>query len=118
MVFSISIEQPPDHPLILRVVSPRLVLEKLDAAFAQCDRDLDPLISKHKVLRTGKEVRNDLQPSERFARVLDLLAHNLTLLALSPVPGAEDSDDVITIRESNRHDGAFDHAETVVSLLA
>lgn len=75
MVFSISIEQPPNHPLILRVVSTRLVLEELDAALAQCDRDLDPFIPKHEVLGTRKEVRNDLEPSERFVRVPDVLAH-------------------------------------------
>jgi len=34
MVFSISIEQSPDHPLILRVVSTGFVLEELDAALA------------------------------------------------------------------------------------
>jgi len=56
MVLSICIEQPPDHPLILRVVSTRLVLEKLDAALAQCDRDLDPLFPKDQVLGARKEV--------------------------------------------------------------
>jgi len=60
MVFSISIEQTPDHSLILRVVSTRLVLEELDAALAQCDRDLDPFIPKDQVLGARKEVRNDL----------------------------------------------------------
>lgn len=75
MVFSIRIEQPPDHPLILRVVSTCLVLEELDAAFAQCDRDLDPLLPKGQVLGPRKEVRNNLQPSERFVCVPDVLAH-------------------------------------------
>lgn len=34
MVFGVRIEQPPNHPLILRLVSPRFVLEELDAALA------------------------------------------------------------------------------------
>jgi hypothetical protein len=36
-------------------------------------------------------------------------------LAFAPVPGAEDSDDVFTIREAHRHHATIDPTETVVS---
>src|SRR5262245_62080257 len=42
----------------------------------------------------------------------------ICLLALAPVPGAENSDDVFAIREADRHHPALDPAEAVVSLLA
>ena len=42
----------------------------------------------------------------------------ISLLALPPVTGAEGSDDVVTVCESDRHDSPFDSTEAVVSLLA
>jgi hypothetical protein len=42
----------------------------------------------------------------------------INLLALPPITGAEDSDYVVTVCESDRHDPAFDPPEAVVSLLA
>lgn len=42
VMLHIRVKKLPDHPLILRAVSPRLALEELDA-FAQHNRDLDPL---------------------------------------------------------------------------
>lgn len=75
VVFGVRIERPPDHPLILRVVLARLVLEELDAARAQCDRDLDAFVPKDQALGARKEVRNDLQPSQTLVRVSDVLAH-------------------------------------------
>jgi hypothetical protein len=44
----INIQQATNHPLILRVVLARFLLEKLDAAFAQADRDLHAFIAKSK----------------------------------------------------------------------
>ena len=75
MVLGIGVEQPPDHPLVLRVVFPRLGLEELDTAFAQRDRHLDPFIPKDQVRGTRKEVRNDLQLSQWLVRVPDALLH-------------------------------------------
>jgi len=83
MVFRVCIEQPPDHPLILRVVPARLVLEELDAALAQCDRDLDAFVPEDQVLGARKEVRNDLQFSETLVRVSDVLAHTFACLCAS-----------------------------------
>ena len=63
-MFRIGVKKPPNHSLILRVVSPGLVLEKIDAAPAQRDGDLDPLVSEDKILGRREEVTNDLQCSE------------------------------------------------------
>ena len=49
-MFSIGVEQTPDHALILRVVLPRLTFEEVDAALAQRDRHLDPLVPKNEIL--------------------------------------------------------------------
>ena len=57
MVFSVGVEQPPDHPLVLRVVFPRLSLKELDAALAQCNRHLDPFVPKDQVVGARKKVR-------------------------------------------------------------
>jgi len=59
VVFSIGVEKPPNHSLILCVVFPRFALEEVDAALAQRDRDLDPLVREDEVLRGRKEVTND-----------------------------------------------------------
>ena len=42
----------------------------------------------------------------------------IDLLAPSPVPGAEDPDDVASMCESHRHHAAIDPAEAVVPLFA
>jgi len=60
MVLGISIEQSPNHALVLRIVLLRLALEKLDAALAQCDCDLDSFVPKNQVFRARQEIRNDL----------------------------------------------------------
>jgi hypothetical protein len=84
--FGVRIEQSPDHPLVLRVVPTRLVFEELDAPLAQCDRHLDSFVPKDQVLGARKKVRNDLQPSERFVRVLNVLAHKFPCLCASTRP--------------------------------
>ena len=82
-MLSICIEQPADHALVLRVVLPGLVLEERDAALAQRDRDLYPLIPENQVLRARKKVRNDLEISEGFVGVADFLAHKFAFLCAS-----------------------------------
>jgi hypothetical protein len=62
----VCVEQPPDHPLILRVVLARLALEELDAAPAQGDGDLDAVFAEDELLRTREEVRDDAELSEGF----------------------------------------------------
>src|SRR6266568_1427718 len=86
MMFRISVEQPADHPLILGIVLMRLAFEELHAALAQGDRDLDPFIPEHEVLRARQEVRNDLWVSERLVRVPDkpCLRHRRRLAQVWP----------------------------------
>jgi hypothetical protein len=62
-MFRVGVKKPPDHSLILRVVLPRLPFEEFNAALAQRDRNLDALIPEDEVLRSRKEVANDLQSS-------------------------------------------------------
>ena len=50
MMLGIGVEQPANHPLILRVVSLRLGLEELDTTLAQGDGDLDTFVLKYKIL--------------------------------------------------------------------
>ena len=60
-MFSVDVKKPPNHSLILRVVLPRLPFEEFNATLAQRDRNLDALIPEDEVLRSRKEVANDLQ---------------------------------------------------------
>lgn len=71
----IRVEQPPDHALILSIMLPGLTLEKLDASLAQRNGNFDSFISIDEFLWTRKEVRNDLEVSERFVCVFDFPAH-------------------------------------------
>src|SRR6185503_20233571 len=80
MMLGIGIEQTPDHALVLRVVLLRLALEKLHAALAERDRDLDPFIPENQVLRVRQEVRDDLWVAEGLVRVPDSLAHRFVFL--------------------------------------
>ena len=83
MMFCVNLEQPPDHALVLSVIFSGLALEELDASVAQCGSDLDAFIPKDEILRPRKEVRNDLEVSERFVGVLDFLAHIFACLSAS-----------------------------------
>ena len=85
MMLRVSVQEPPDHALILRVVPARFGLEEIHAAFAQGDGDLDPLVPEDKILGAGKKVRNDPWVSEGFVRVPDLLAHIFARLSLGEV---------------------------------
>jgi len=76
-MLSIGVKKSPNHALILRVVLPRLPFEEFNAAPAQRNRDLDTLISEDEVLRSRKEVTNNLQSPERLIRVSDSRAHRL-----------------------------------------
>src|SRR5712692_8829625 len=86
MVVSIGVKQPPNHPLVLRVVFARLGLEEVHAPLAQRDRDLYALLPKDQVLGTRKEVRNDLQFFQGFARVPNALAHRFASPSASNRP--------------------------------
>lgn len=56
----IRVEQPADHALVLSIVFFSLTLEEFDAALAQREGDLDPIVPKYKILRGGKKIRNHL----------------------------------------------------------
>ena len=60
MVLGICVEQSPDHPLILRVVSSRFGLEEFNTTLAQGNGNFDPLVLKNKILRPRQEVSDDL----------------------------------------------------------
>src|SRR6266496_537292 len=83
MMLRVSVQEPPDHALILRVVPSRFGLEEIHAAFAQRDGDLDPLVPEDEILRAREKVRNDPWVSERFVRVPDFLAHIFACLSAS-----------------------------------
>ena len=51
IALGVRVQQPPNHPLVLRIVLRRFALEKLDAALAQREGDFDALIAKCEVLR-------------------------------------------------------------------
>lgn len=83
MVLGIGIQEAPNHALVLRIVFLRLALEELDATLAQRNCDFDSLIPKDKILGPGKEIRNDLEVSERFVRVPNFLVHRLAFRCAS-----------------------------------
>ena len=80
-MFSVGVEKPPDHSLILRIVLSCLALKKIDAPLAQGNSDLDAFISKDQVFRPGQEVGNDREVSEGLVRVIDFLAHKSVFLS-------------------------------------
>src|SRR5437879_1782276 len=83
MMLRVSVQEPPDHALILRVVPSRFGLEEIHAAFAQRDGDLDPLVPEDEILRAREKGRNDPWVSERFVRVPDFPAHISACLSAS-----------------------------------
>src|SRR5712691_12078913 len=76
----IGVEEAPNHPLILRVVLPRLGLEEVDATLAQRDGDLDPFVPEDEILRQRQKVTDDSQGSQRLIRVSDSRAHRSSSL--------------------------------------
>ena len=80
MVLGVSIEKTPDHSLILGVVLLCLGLEELDATLAQGKRYFDSLIPKDQILRTRKEVGNNLKLSEGLVCVFGFRAHRFAFL--------------------------------------
>ena len=80
-MLGIRIEQPPNHPLILRVASLCLCLEEFGATLAQSDTDLHPFVLKYKILRPWKEVSHDLRVSEGFVGVFYFRVHKFVCLS-------------------------------------
>jgi hypothetical protein len=86
MVLCVGIEQPSDHPLILRVVLQCLTLEEVDTAFAQGKRYLDSVIPEDEILRERKKIGNNLKVSEWLVCVLDFPAHRFAFLCANNLP--------------------------------
>ena len=80
-MFRVCVKEPSNHPLVLRIVFPCFAFEEFNTPLAQGDGDFHSLISKDKILRTWKEVRDDLWVSERFVRVSNFLAHKFVFLS-------------------------------------
>lgn len=59
MMKCISIQQPPDHPLVLGTVLCSLALEELDAALRQSYRYFYSLLTESKLFRGRQKIRND-----------------------------------------------------------
>ena len=74
-MLGVSVEQSPNHPLILRIVLLSFGLEEFDATLAQSKSDLDPFVLEYQILGPGKEISHDLGVSEGFVRVLYFRAH-------------------------------------------
>ena len=73
--FYVSVQQPSDHSLILRVALRGLALEEIHAALAQSNRDLHVLFTKGKILGRWQEVSNDLRIADRLIAVSDFPVH-------------------------------------------
>jgi len=60
VVFRVGVKQPTDHPLILRIVLPRFVLEERNATLAQRNSDFHSFVPKDKVFGAREKVSDDL----------------------------------------------------------
>src|SRR5436309_15400717 len=83
-------------------------LEELDAALAQSQGDLCAVFAKHEILGRWQEVRHYPELAQRLIGVFDFRAHKF---ALSPVTGAEYSDNAGSLSEANGKDAASESAE-------
>ena len=75
MVTRISIEQPADHPLVLRAVLRGFPLEEFNAALRERDRHFHPFLAKSERFRGREKVGNDFQLAQRFIGVSDFVGH-------------------------------------------
>jgi hypothetical protein len=67
----------------LRLVFGRLVFEKINAAFAQRQRDLDALFPKSKLGWRRQKIADNLNLAQRLIRVSDFLCHKSAFLCAS-----------------------------------
>lgn len=83
MMLCIRIQKAANHPLVLRVVSRCLALEKLHTPLAQRDRDFHPFVTKCEFLRRRQEVRDYPELTDRSVAVLGSRAHKFASLFAS-----------------------------------
>ena len=82
---AVSIQQSPDHLLILCVSFLRLTLKEVHAGPAQGDRHLYRIIPKGKLIRRGKKIRHDFDLADGFIGVFDFLVHADDMTPNEPV---------------------------------
>jgi len=83
MVLCVGVQQPTNHPLVLRAMLLGLAFEELHAALGEGDGDLYALVLQNQVLRLGEKVRNDLHSSQGLIRVSDFRVHRFAFLYAS-----------------------------------
>src|SRR6185503_8544310 len=115
MMLRVSIEEAADHPLILRVVLARFVLEELHAALAQGNRDLDAFLPKHQILGSRQEIGTFRSPKGSSVYLIFSLIDSLSF---PPVTRAMDADDVPAVGEPDRENAGTHLPEAVIPLLA
>lgn len=74
-MLGVCIQESTDHALILCVVLFCFVLEKVNTAFSQRERNFHAILTKHKILWWWKEIPDNLQRTDWLIRVLDFRAH-------------------------------------------
>jgi len=77
----VRVQKTTNHALVLRIVFSRLALEKFDASLAQCESDLDSLISKSEILGGRKKVGNNRGVAHGLSRVFYFRAHRSVSLS-------------------------------------
>ncbi|MNC87385.1 hypothetical protein D3C83_31080 [compost metagenome] len=71
----VGIEQPADHPLVLRSMFRGLPFEELNAVLRERDRHFHAFLAKCERLRGRKKVGNDFQFAQRLIGVSDFPGH-------------------------------------------
>lgn len=79
-MLGVSVEEAPDHALILGMMLTCLILEKLDAALAQGDRHLHAFVVEYKVFRAWQKITNDPWVSDGLVGVFDFRVHRFVYL--------------------------------------
>jgi len=67
----IQVQQPPDHGLIVGLVLPGLLLEKIDTGPAKADGDLDAFLLKGQLAGRRKEILYHPQVAQGLIGVAD-----------------------------------------------
>lgn len=106
---SIFVQQSPDHFLILGVILLCFILEKVNAHFAEGDRDLNCLIFQDEFLRRRKKVTHNLHLAHRLISVFYFPFH------ISLSPSANDPDFAFSIGKSHCQDSIGDFADAIMS---
>lgn len=83
MLRNVKIDEPADHLLVLRAVTLRFPLEKLNAGLTQADGYLNLVFLEDELFRWRKRVAQDLHVPNRAFSVFDFLFHIFLCLSAS-----------------------------------